>query len=64
MPAHALAEYPEHLDPTEATSVWMQYMTAYGSLIELGRPKKGEFVLIDFKFVVKQVARLGAGTRA
>jgi NADPH:quinone reductase-like Zn-dependent oxidoreductase len=46
VPAHALAEYPEHLDPTEATSVWMQYMTAYGSLIELGRPKKGEFVLI------------------
>jgi NADPH:quinone reductase-like Zn-dependent oxidoreductase len=46
VPVHALAEYPEHLDPTEATSIWMQYMTAYGALIEIGQPKKGEFVLI------------------
>jgi NADPH:quinone reductase-like Zn-dependent oxidoreductase len=44
--AQALAEYPEHLRPTEATSIWMQYMTAYGALIEIGRLKKGEFVLI------------------
>src|SRR5260221_6849163 len=46
VPAQALAEYPEHLRPTEATSIWMQYMTAYGALIEIGRLKKGEFVLI------------------
>jgi NADPH:quinone reductase-like Zn-dependent oxidoreductase len=46
VPVHALAEYPVHLDPTEATSIWMQYMTAYGALIELGQLKKGEFVLI------------------
>lgn len=46
VPVHSLAEYPEHLDPTEATSIWMQYMTAYGSLIEIGRLKKGEFVVI------------------
>jgi len=44
VPVHALAEYPEHLDPTEATSIWMQYLTAYGALIELGQLKKGEFV--------------------
>jgi NADPH:quinone reductase-like Zn-dependent oxidoreductase len=46
VPAQALAEYPEHLSPTEATSIWMQYMTAYGSLIEIGRLKKGEFAVI------------------
>ena len=46
VPVHALAEYPEHLDPTEATSIWMQYLTAYGALIELGQLKKGEFVVI------------------
>ena len=45
-PVHSLAEYPEHLDPTEATAIWMQYMTAYGSLIEIGRLKKAEFVVI------------------
>ena len=46
MPAHAVAEYPGKLNPTEATSIWMQYMTAYGALLELGELKKGEFVLI------------------
>src|SRR5262249_18530574 len=30
VPVHALAEYPSHLTPVEATSIWMQYMTAYG----------------------------------
>src|SRR5215813_3874045 len=29
-----------------ATSIWMQYMTAYGALVELGRLQKGEFALI------------------
>ena len=46
VPVHALAEYPAQLTPTEATSIWMQYMTAYGALIELGQLKKGEFALI------------------
>jgi len=46
VPAHALAEYPDHLSPVEATSIWMQYMTAYGALIEFGQLKKGEFVII------------------
>jgi len=45
-PVHALAEYPSQLTPTEATSIWMQYMTAYGALIEFGQLKKGEFALI------------------
>src|SRR5215831_3130583 len=46
VPVHALAEYPSHLTAIEATSIWMQYMTAYGALIEIGRLKKGEFALI------------------
>jgi NADPH:quinone reductase-like Zn-dependent oxidoreductase len=46
VPVNALAEYPEHLSPVEGTSIWMQYMTAYGALIEFGQLKKGEFVLI------------------
>ena len=46
LPVQALAEYPSHLTPIEATSIWMQYMTAYGALVEFGRVKKAEFVLI------------------
>jgi NADPH:quinone reductase-like Zn-dependent oxidoreductase len=43
---HALAEYPARLTPIEATSIWMQYLTAYGALIEIGRVNKGDFVVI------------------
>jgi len=46
VPVHALAEYPLQLTAIEATSIWMQYMTAYGALVELGRLQRGEFALI------------------
>ena len=46
VPLHALAEYPARLTPIEATSIWMQYLTVYGALIEIGRVKKGGFVVI------------------
>lgn len=46
VPAHSVAEYPAKLSPIKATSIWMQYMTAYGALLEIGQLKKGEFVLI------------------
>ncbi len=46
VPVHSLAEYPSHLSPIEAASIWMQYMTAYGALIEFGQLKKDEFALI------------------
>jgi NADPH:quinone reductase-like Zn-dependent oxidoreductase len=42
--AEGTGHHPEHLDPTEAASIWIQYMTVYGALIELGQLKKGEFV--------------------
>src|SRR5215813_6128120 len=45
-PVHALAEYPSRLTAIEATSIWMQYLTAYGALVEIGRLKTGEFALI------------------
>jgi NADPH:quinone reductase-like Zn-dependent oxidoreductase len=46
VPVHALAEYPSNLTPIEATSIWMQYMTVYGALVEFGQVKEGEFILI------------------
>ncbi len=45
-PVSALGEYPSNLTPEEAAASWMQYMTAYGALIEIAQIKKGEFVLI------------------
>jgi len=46
VPAHALAKYPAALSAEEGTSIWMQYLTAYGALIMQGRLGKGDFVLI------------------
>ena len=46
VPAFAVAKYPEKLSPQEGTAIWMQYMTAYGALVEYGQIKSGDFVLI------------------
>ncbi|ARG98130.1 zinc-dependent alcohol dehydrogenase family protein [Legionella micdadei] len=46
LPAYALASFPETLSFAEATSIWMQYMTAYGALVHYGKLAKGDFVLI------------------
>jgi NADPH:quinone reductase-like Zn-dependent oxidoreductase len=46
VPVSALAIYPEKLTPEQGTSIWMQYLTAYGALIHYGRVGKGDFVVI------------------
>ena len=46
VPATAVASYPDSLSPVEGTSIWMQYLTAYGALVEYGQIKKGDQVLI------------------
>ena len=46
VPAYALAAYPDKLSFVESTSIWMQYMTAYGALVHYGNIMKGDYVLI------------------
>jgi NADPH:quinone reductase-like Zn-dependent oxidoreductase len=46
VPANAMAEYPTRLSYEEGTSIWMQYLTAYGALIMHGKITTGDFVLI------------------
>ncbi len=46
VPVSALALYPENLTPEEGTSIWMQYLTAYGALIAHAQITKGDFVII------------------
>jgi NADPH:quinone reductase-like Zn-dependent oxidoreductase len=45
-PVSALAEYPANLSPAEGAAIWMQYVTAYGALIEIGHLTKKDFVVI------------------
>lgn len=46
VPVSALAIYPEKLTPEEGTSIWMQYLTAYGALIYFGKIRQDDFVII------------------
>ncbi len=45
-PAHAVVKHPANLSWSEAAAIWMQYLTAYGALIELGGLSKGDAVII------------------
>ncbi len=45
-PAHAIVRTPEGVSPIEAAAVWMQYLTAYGALVDIAKLGPGDFVLI------------------
>src|SRR5204863_4901437 len=45
-PAHAVTHHPASLSWAEAAAVWMQYLTAYGALIDIAKLGKGDTVLI------------------
>jgi len=46
VPAHALAAYPDRLSYQQGTSIWMQYLTAYGALVWLAGIGPGDHVLL------------------
>jgi NADPH:quinone reductase-like Zn-dependent oxidoreductase len=47
VPIANVAAYPDKLTPTEAAAMWMQYLTAWGGLINLGKIAKDDFVVIS-----------------
>jgi len=46
VPAYSLAPYPAKFSPEEGTSIWMQYLTAYGALVQHAKITRGDFVVI------------------
>ncbi|TDI67774.1 MAG: NADPH:quinone reductase [Bacteroidetes bacterium] len=46
VPDFAVARYPDNLSPVEGAAIWMQYLTAFGALVEFGQMKKEDSVLI------------------
>jgi NADPH:quinone reductase len=46
VPAMFIVKHPTSLSFNEAAAVWMQYLTAYGALIDIADIKKGDFVVI------------------
>lgn len=45
-PVHAIVAQPSGMSSVEAAGTWMQFVTAYGALIDIGNLQKGETVLI------------------
>jgi NADPH:quinone reductase-like Zn-dependent oxidoreductase len=45
-PVHAVAHHPSSLSWEEAAAIWMQYLTAYGALIDVAGLKEGDAVVI------------------
>ncbi len=46
VPAAMAVKHPEALSWEAAASLWMQYMTAYGALVDVAKLQKGEAVII------------------
>lgn len=46
VPAAAVAEHPTSLAWTDAAAIWMQYLTAYGAIIDIAKLSAGDFILI------------------
>ena len=45
-PVHAVTHHPKSLSWEEAAAVWMQYLTAYGALIDIGKLTKDDTILL------------------
>ncbi len=45
-PVHAVTHHPANLSWEAASAVWMQYLTAYGALIDIGKLTMGDTILI------------------
>lgn len=46
VPAMFVVKHPESLSFVDAAAIWMQYLTAYGALIDIADLKKDDFVVI------------------
>ena len=46
VPVKYVVKHPPSLSFVEAAAIWMQYMTAYGALIDIATIKQGDYVVI------------------
>jgi NADPH:quinone reductase-like Zn-dependent oxidoreductase len=67
VPAPAVAKHPASLSWSEAAAIWMQYLTAYGALIDVARLAQGDFLLVpaassSVGIAALQIARMVGAT--
>jgi len=46
LPVHAVVNQPDNISDSEAAALWMQYLTAWGALIDIGQLTEGQTLLI------------------
>jgi NADPH:quinone reductase-like Zn-dependent oxidoreductase len=46
VPVSVLGEYPPQLSPVQGAAIWMQYLTAWGALVHIGKLTAGDYVVI------------------
>lgn len=46
LPVHAIVKQPANISDNEAAAVWMQYLTAWGALVDIGKLAEGQTLLI------------------
>jgi NADPH:quinone reductase-like Zn-dependent oxidoreductase len=46
IPAEFVVKHPASLSWTDAAAIWMQYLTAYGGLIDIAKISRGDYVVI------------------
>ncbi|MFR0687823.1 zinc-dependent alcohol dehydrogenase family protein [Enterobacterales bacterium AE_CKDN230030158-1A_HGKHYDSX7] len=67
VPAYLVVKHPQNLSFEQAAASWMQYVTAWGALVEQAKLSKGEFVLVtaassSVGLAAFQIARLVGAT--
>src|SRR5262249_4850342 len=46
VPAQHVIKHPQNMSFAEASAIWMQYLTAYGALIDIANLTKGDYVVL------------------
>jgi len=46
VPTHAVAPLPAHFNAQQGAAIWMQYITAYGALVDIGQLKAGQTIVV------------------
>jgi len=46
VPVHAVAKSPAAFSAEQSTAIWMQYLTAFGALVELANVQAGQYILV------------------
>ncbi|HTV05578.1 MAG TPA: zinc-dependent alcohol dehydrogenase family protein [Acidobacteriaceae bacterium] len=47
VPVSSLGEFPEKFSPVEGAAIWMQYTTAWGALLHVGKLTRADYVIIS-----------------